>query len=112
MRKNIYSKGFFALIAIVFLGSLLSTPPLWQKNYSAAANDAALFEQQPDKIELNTAVAAELRMLEGIGATKAQNIIDYRTVHGDFSTLEELTQVKGISNAILQKIKPYLYIKN
>jgi competence protein ComEA len=34
--------------------------------------------------------------LSGVGAVKAQAIVDYRTAHGPFKTAEDLTQVKGV----------------
>lgn len=110
MCKNIYYKVFIALVAGILVVCLFSTPPLWQKNYRYVENPSHLFTQLPDKIELNSAVASELSMLEGIGKVKAERIIAYRTMHGGFSSLDELVQVDGISDSLLQKIKPYLYI--
>ncbi|MCD7099356.1 ComEA family DNA-binding protein [Stenotrophomonas sp. MMGLT7] len=50
-----------------------------------------------DKVNINTADAAELdRVLLNVGPAKAQAIIDYRTEHGPFKSVEELALVKGI----------------
>lgn len=60
------------------------------------------------KTSINKASISELMRLEGIGATKAQNIIDYRSNNGSFKTLEELMNVTGISSTIYNKIKEYI----
>ena len=52
-------------------------------------------------VNVNTADAAELETLTGIGPSLAQAIIDYRAEHGDFTAAEELLLVKGIGEAKL-----------
>ena len=50
-----------------------------------------------DKVDINTATAAELdRVLVNVGAAKAQAIIEYRQANGPFKSVEELALVKGI----------------
>lgn len=59
-----------------------------------------------NSVNINTATAAEIAAkLTGIGSAKAQLIVDYRTKHGDFVSIEELTQVKGIGEKLLAKNK-------
>lgn len=53
-------------------------------------------------VNVNTADAAELETLTGIGPSLAQAIIDYRAEHGDFTAAEELLLVKGIGEAKLE----------
>jgi competence protein ComEA len=57
------------------------------------------------KININTASVAELDQLSGIGPVLAQNIVDYRTTHGPFKTVDALNDVKGIGDALLAKIR-------
>ncbi len=55
------------------------------------------------KININTADISELMSLEGIGESKAKSIIEYREKNGRFRTPDELTNVSGIGEGILEK---------
>lgn len=55
-------------------------------------------------VNINTADAAELAALPGIGEVLAQRILDYRRVHGVFSAVEQLTNVEGIGEGKLETI--------
>ena len=55
-------------------------------------------------VDINTADAETLaRMLQGIGMVKAQDIVAYRETYGDFKSVEELLEVKGIGPATLER---------
>ncbi|MBM3257284.1 MAG: hypothetical protein FJY98_03060 [Candidatus Liptonbacteria bacterium] len=58
-----------------------------------------------DKININTAGKEELEKITGVGATIAQRIIDYRTLNGPFSQIEDVKNVKGIGEATFEKMK-------
>ncbi len=53
------------------------------------------------KININTATAEELISLKGIGEALAQRIIEYRGASGPFETVDDLMNVKGIGPKIL-----------
>jgi competence protein ComEA len=57
------------------------------------------------KININTAAAAELETLSGIGPVLAQRIIDYRQARGPFQKLEDIKKVKGIGESIFERIQ-------
>ncbi len=61
--------------------------------------------QENGKVNINTATLEELQQLSGIGESKAQAIIDYRSEHGNFEKIEDLLEVSGIGEALYEKIK-------
>lgn len=56
-------------------------------------------------VNINTASSAELEALPGIGPAKAKSIVEYRQKNGAFKSVEELKNVKGIGDAVLNKLK-------
>ena len=63
-----------------------------------------------EKVNINSASKEELMQINGIGASTAQAIIDYREKNGEFTYIEELKNVPGIGNATFEKIKDYVVI--
>ncbi|MEH3023287.1 MAG: ComEA family DNA-binding protein [Pseudomonas oryzihabitans] len=61
-------------------------------------------------LNLNDADVAELQRLSGIGAVKAQAIVDHRQTHGAFASVDELLEVKGIGKALLQRNRAQLTV--
>lgn len=59
-----------------------------------------------DQVNVNTADVAQLdSMLLGVGAKKAQLIVDWRTQHGPFKNHADLAQVKGFGAKLVEKNK-------
>ena len=65
-------------------------------------------ENVHSKININTATAAELTALDGIGETIAQRIVDYRTQKGRFEVVEDIMKVNGIGKKKFAAIKDYI----
>jgi len=57
------------------------------------------------RININRADAAELAALKGIGKTTAERIVAYRADHGLYLTPADIKKVKGIGEALYEKIK-------
>ena len=62
-------------------------------------------------MNVNTASAAELEMLPGVGASRAKAVIEAREAKGGFKSLDDLLAVKGIGEASLAKLRPHLTLE-
>ena len=76
------------------------------KEKSAVENKAKM--TQGKKVDINTADAATLESLSGIGEAKAKAIIEYREKNGKFKNLDDLSKVPGIGDATLEKVKSHV----
>ncbi|MAO66303.1 MAG: hypothetical protein CL666_15005 [Balneola sp.] len=57
-------------------------------------------------ININTADAATLQLLPGIGPAYSERIITYREENGSFKSVDEITNIRGIGPKTLQKLRP------
>lgn len=62
-------------------------------------------------VNVNSATAEELALLPGVGPTKAQAIVRYRTEHGAFKRIEDLAAVKGIGEKGLVKLRGHVALE-
>ncbi|MEW9797665.1 ComEA family DNA-binding protein [Alteromonas sp. CYL-A6] len=89
--------------------TLLSLPaPLVQAAQPAAAVQTQSGETRV--ININTATLEELTQLPGVGESKAKAIIAYREQAGGFLEVEQLTEVRGIGDKLLAKIRDHIDI--
>jgi competence protein ComEA len=71
----------------------------------AAAGGGAAGAAPSAPINLNSATAEQLDTLDGVGPATVQKILEYRTQHGGFASLDDLAQVSGIGPKKLEALK-------
>jgi competence protein ComEA len=61
-------------------------------------------------VDLNTATLVQLDGLPGVGPVLAQRILDWRSQNGRFSTVDELGEVSGIGDKVLERLRPLVRV--
>lgn len=64
----------------------------------------------PQLMNINTASAADLATLPGIGKVLGQRIVDYRTAHGPFTKIGDLANIEDIGEKRLEGILEYITV--
>ena len=64
-----------------------------------------------DKVDLNTATLAALDTLPGVGPVTAQRIMDWRTEHGRFDSVDQLREIDGIGPSRFAKIQEMVVVR-
>ena len=75
-----------------------------------AAGVAAKKVPPAHPVDLNSATAAELEQVPGIGPSTAQAIIAFRTKSSAFRRVEDLLAIHGISRRKLDQMRPYVTV--
>ena len=126
--------GFFQIVS---LRTTSTATPSYDEQYHEFVERSEAFEQSYEKIvgsisdslssrsnilgsdsgdtltiNMNTATLKEWVQLPGIGEVYAQRILEYRSIHGDFTRLEGLMEVKGIGQKRWEKLRIHLYIES
>ena len=69
------------------------------------------FRKHPDHpVDLNTASAAELEQLPGVGPATAAQIIRFREQSGPFRRPEDLLAIPRITRRTLDRLRPYIVV--
>lgn len=61
----------------------------------STAQDTAMPAASEGKVDVNKATVKDLMKVQGMNASKAKAIVAHRKKHGDFKSMDELSQVKG-----------------
>ena len=59
-------------------------------------------------VNINTATPEQLELLPGIGEARARAVVAMRKQRGGFKSVSELTEVKGIGEAALERLRPFV----
>ena len=119
MARSLLIKGamLVATIAVVlWIGWPVpqETTPLVQTAQPAPVAQpvaAASPAKAESKIDINHASAVELQALPGVGPVLAQRMVEWRTAHGRYRTVEDLQEVKGIGKKRLEQLRPLVTVK-
>lgn len=96
----------------IYIGRTSSGNVLTEKKTAAEAVTEREEDLQPTgSLNLNTASAAELEKLPGIGEKLAQDIVRYREAVGGFTNLEQLREIEGIGDMTYQNLAPLVCIE-
>jgi len=124
---NAQHKTSFTRIIMIAVFSLVSTvgttietnaaepcfdDPQRAYKYLIAKEKAVTQAREQKVININRASEGELVSLDGIGSSKAQAIILYRDMFGDFKTVGELAKVKGIGPKTVEKNQRRLSVRD
>ncbi|MDD9889121.1 MAG: helix-hairpin-helix domain-containing protein [Gammaproteobacteria bacterium] len=92
MKQLVYMQAVIAALFLAFM-------PVAQ-----AADEADSTTEQIIQLDINSANAESIvNALDGIGMVKAREIVAYREMFGDFHTVEELAEVRGVGIATVEK---------
>ncbi|MFT5541748.1 MAG: competence protein ComEA [Arenicella sp.] len=78
--------------------------PTQAASTALTANTASMSQVVNAKIDINKADAGQLTALPGVGVKKAEEIVKYRELNGNFNSVDELVNVKGIGVKMVAKI--------
>ena len=87
----------YRLFKVIALASGLALVPLShadEKTHEGIVKTVNINEANVEQLDI---------LLDGIGADKAQAIVDYRSANGKFASADDLVKVKGIGKATVEK---------
>lgn len=102
MKKFITTLFFAGVLLAGFVGNVAA---------EAKVDKSSVSQMKSQKINLNTATAEQLVTLPGIGKKKAVAIITYRNKSGKFTSVNDLTNVKGIGKKMVAKLADHVQVK-
>lgn len=102
--KGIGERTFDKLLPLVTVGKLSPEAAAAAKGAREEAEKA-----QPEgggpPVDINAATEDELTKLPGVGKATARYIVEHRQAHGPFASVDDLTRVKGLGRAKVDKLR-------
>ncbi len=105
---------FRMVLSIAAAACLLAvhTPAASAAQSKPATRTSAAKPAAGKPVNINTASAAELDALPGIGAKTATLIVEYRQKNGPFKKIEELMNIRGVGEKNFLKLKDQITVGN
>jgi competence ComEA-like helix-hairpin-helix protein len=103
---------YIALFVIIVLTIILILSNLPIKSFNKSADATPVMILNGAKIDINHATITQLKQVNGIGESLANRIIEYRNKVGRITKLDDLRNIKGIGDTILQQIDKKFYFDN
>ena len=85
--------------------------PLPQPTAPPPSSRGAASLQPGVPLNINTASAADLDALPGIGPVLAQRIVEDREANGPYASVDDLERVRGIGPSLLEKLRPLVIVQ-
>lgn len=104
-------RGKFPILGALILGTVLATVLLGKFLARSTIKESSV-ENFRFVVNVNSATQAELRTLPDVGPKLAARIVQYRDRHGPFSSIEQMTEVRGLGPKTLEKLAPMLVLTN
>lgn len=89
---------------------VVGAPPVPVKSSQGRGSTSKIGKSSTAVVNINTASAAQLQVLAGVGPVMAGKIVAYRSAHGRFSAIDEIARVPGFGRAKFAIIKSQLRI--
>ena len=97
---------------LILSAFMLQSPAVKAELPNMPETSSAVTSSFSQKIDLNTANVSELQTLPGVGVSKAEAIIAYRESVGPFLEIAQITEVKGIGEKMLSKLKNHVVVND
>ena len=98
---------FFLVLCFFYTSQSFCSEIFWERNVTVRQTDPTginTFAAVLTKVNINVADKKSLLKLNGIGPKKAEAIIEYRSQHGAFKSVQDLSKVRGITAKVLTKL--------
>jgi competence protein ComEA len=92
-------------------GGQVIIPSVKEKDGGTTGALASTGVSADGKVDLNHATEAELEKLPGLGSSRVKAIIDYRTTHGPFQSIDELKKVKGFGDKLVESLRDQITVQ-
>lgn len=121
-KKNILTErtviillsGMILVLVAFIIGTQFINTQKYKSDIPSVTTEAetqAIDGNNENLININSDNIMELCQIPGIGEAKARAIIEYRKENGDITDINELLDISGIGEKILENISPYIYIE-